>query len=59
MGRPKKEYRISRNGNSIQLYENGEYCGSLPVAWLCELARGGRLRDAILTQEALSHKEFS
>ena len=51
MGRPKKEYAIRRNKNSVQLYENGEYCGSLPLVRLCALARADRAKGTVSTQE--------
>ncbi len=56
MGRPKKEYAIRRNGNSVQVYENGGYCGSLPLAKLCELARASRAMDDVLAQVDKPHK---
>lgn len=38
MVRPKKEFKVQRNGNSIQLFKDGYYCGSLSLNELCELA---------------------
>jgi len=34
-----KRYKYKRNGDSLQLYERGVYCGSLPLKLLCQKAR--------------------
>lgn len=56
MARPKKEYKIQRNGNSVQLIEGSDYCGSLPIAMLCELARNKKEVMRLYTQGALTHR---
>lgn len=48
MVRPKIEFRIQRNGNSLQFFHNGDYCGSLPLPLLCALARQEKAKDTIL-----------
>lgn len=35
MGRPKKEFKIKRNGDSIQVFWSGEYVGSISLEKLC------------------------
>lgn len=37
--RPRKEYRIRKNGDSIQLLENGVYVGSISLKTLCHLIK--------------------
>jgi len=37
--RPRKDYKISRNGDSFQAYEKGEYLGSASVKELCLLIK--------------------
>lgn len=39
MARPKVEYKVKRNGMSLQFFERGDYCGSIPIKFLCQLAR--------------------
>ena len=36
MGRPKQQYGLRRNGNSLQLFLWGKYIGSESLALLCE-----------------------
>jgi len=41
-------WRVKRNGNSFQIFKNGEYWSSLSVKELCQLvedARVGRYKD--------------
>ena len=47
MARPKKDYKVQRNGNSLQFYRMGEYCGSLPLMYLCEMARAKSSMDTV------------
>lgn len=37
--RPPKQYKVKRNGDSLQFYDGADYCGSIPIKYLCELAR--------------------
>ncbi len=39
MSRPSKKYKLKRNGDSVQFFEEGEYLGSIPFKVLCLLAR--------------------
>lgn len=39
MARPKIEYKAKRNGNSLQFFIGDEYCGSISIKYLCELAK--------------------
>ena len=48
MVRPKVEFRIQRNGNSLQFFHDGVYCGSLPLPLLCALAKQQNVKDTIL-----------
>lgn len=48
MVRPVEEYRIQKNGKSVQFFESGEYCGSLPLKYLCALAKLEKAKDTIL-----------
>jgi len=57
MARPRKEYAIRRNGNSVQLFRQGVLCGSLPLSLLCELAVAKRSGQAITTQPLFPNKD--
>jgi len=57
MARPKKEYSARRNGNSLQFYEGGEYCGSLSLIALCELAKAEKAKNDILAQVGKTHSD--
>lgn len=36
MARPLKDFRLKRNGNSMQLYIRGEFAGSRSLSALCQ-----------------------
>ena len=48
MVRPTEEYRIQKNGKSVQFFEQGEYCGSLPIKFLCALAKAEKAKNTII-----------
>lgn len=48
MARPSVEFKVKRNGSSLQFYEKGDYCGSLPIKYLCRLAKANNDRSTIL-----------
>ena len=56
MVRPTEEYRIQKNGKSVQFFEKGEYCGSLPIKFLCALAKAEKAKDTIL--QSIQEKEL-
>ena len=37
--RPRKRFKVKRNADSLQFYDDGDYCGSLAIKELCQLAR--------------------
>ena len=39
MVRPEKFYRFKRNADSLQFFEDGVYCGTLPLRVLCRMAK--------------------
>lgn len=51
-GRPKKKYSFKRNYDSLQFYELGEFCGSVPLKELCEIARNKKKLKAKIAQKA-------
>lgn len=39
MPRPSKDYKIKRNGNSVQVFFNEFYVGSVTLPRLCEMIK--------------------
>lgn len=39
MGRPKQDYRVQRNGGSLQVFDREGLVGSISLAALCEIIR--------------------
>ena len=37
MARPRLEYKVKRNGNSVQVYKDGAYIGTISLPKLCLL----------------------
>ena len=40
MSRPQKKYRMKRNGDSLQVFEDGEYVGSVSLKYLVQYITG-------------------
>ena len=57
MVRPKVEFRFQRNGNSLQFFHNGVYCGSLALPLLCALAKQENVKNTILENIQVPTKE--
>lgn len=52
MAKPFKDFRLQRNGDSLQLFKLGEYVGSIPLSRLYYLINEGGSKDTnVLTTQ--------
>lgn len=45
MGRPQKEYKVKRNGDSLQVYHEGAYIGSIRLERLAYLMKAEKSKS--------------
>lgn len=51
MARPRKEFSVRVNGDSLQCWISGEYAGSVSAAWLCRFVAEHRAARAEYAEE--------